>query len=153
MKIYVDADACPVVRQTEETAQKYSVPVVLICDTNHMLTSDYSDIITVDKGADSADLVLVNLCSKGDIVVSQDYGVAAMALGKGAYPIHRSGRLYTDENIDELLLKRHIARTARRSSKKTHLRGPRKRTPQDDERFSQSLEELILRLLHLNRKD
>ncbi len=150
MKIYVDADACPVVRQTEKTAQKYSVPVVLICDTNHMLTSDYSDIITVDKGADSADFVLVNLCSKGDIVVSQDYGVAAMALGKGAYPIHRSGRLYTDENIDEMLLKRHIAKTARRSGKRAHLKGPKKRTPQDDERFSQSLEGLILRLLQDN---
>lgn len=147
MKIYVDADACPVVRQTEITAKKYSVPVVLICDTNHILSSDYSEVITADAGADSVDFVLINRCQKGDIVVSQDYGVAAMALGKGAYPIHQSGRLYTDENIDELLMKRHIAKAVRRSGKKTHLKGPKKRSAQDDERYSESLERLIVRLM------
>ena len=112
MRIYVDADACPVVRQTEKIAEKYNVPVTLICDTNHMLSSGYSDIIVADAGADSVDIVLVNRCSKGDIVVSQDYGVAAMALGKGAYPIHQNGRWYTNENIDELLMQRHMAKAA-----------------------------------------
>ena len=83
----------------EKIAEKYNVSVTLICDTNHILSSDYSDIIVADAGADSVDIVLVNRCSKGDIVVSQDYGVAAMALGKGAYPIHQNGRWYTNENI------------------------------------------------------
>lgn len=146
MRIYVDADACPVVRQTEKIAEKYNVPVTLICDTNHMLSSDYSDIIVADAGADSVDILLVNRCSKGDIVVSQDYGVAAMALGKGAYPIHQNGRWYTNENIDELLMQRHMAKAARRKGK-NHLKGPKKRTAEDDARFMESLERLVIKLL------
>ncbi len=143
MRIYVDADACPVIRQTEETAKKYNIPVTLVCDTNHILTSDYSEIVVADRGADSVDLVVVNRCQRGDIVVSQDYGVAAIALGKGAYAVHQSGKRYTDENIDELLFKRHIAKEARRSSKKNHLKGPSKRSSEDDERFILGLERLI----------
>ena len=146
MRIYVDADACPVVRQTEKIAEKYNVPVTLICDTNHMLSSGYSDIIVADAGADSVDIVLVNRCSKGDIVVSQDYGVAAMALGKGAYPIHQNGRWYTNENIDELLMQRHMAKAARRKGK-NHLKGPKKRTAEDDARLMESLERLVIKLL------
>lgn len=146
MRIYVDADACPVVRQTEITAEKYNVPVTLICDTNHILNSGYSEIIIADAGADSVDIVLVNKCRKGDIVVSQDYGVAAMALGKGAYPIHQSGRWYTNENIDELLMQRHIAKTARRSHKKSHLKGPKKRTDEDNQNYMKSLEKLIIKI-------
>lgn len=146
MRIYVDADACPVVRQTEEISKKYNVPVTLICDTNHILNSDYSDIIVADAGADSVDFVLVNRCKKGDIVVSQDYGVAAMALGKGAYPIHQSGKWYTNENIDELLMQRHIAKAVRRSNNKNRLKGPKKRTEEDNERYMISLEKLILKI-------
>lgn len=74
------------------------------------------------------DFALVNLCMRGDIVVTQDYGVAAMILGKGAYGIHQSGKWYTNENIDRMLMERHIAKKARRASGKHHLRGPAKRT-------------------------
>ena len=147
MKIYVDADAGPVVKQTEKIAKKYNVPVVLICDTNHILNSDYSDVIIADAGADSVDIVLVNKCSKGDIVVSQDYGVAAMALGKGAYPIHQSGKWYTNENIDSMLMQRHIFKAMRRSKSKVHIKGPKKRTEEDNERYEQSLEKLVDKLL------
>ena len=147
MKIYVDADACPVVKQTEKIAKKYNVQVVLICDTNHILNSDYSDVIIADAGADSVDIVLVNKCSKGDIVVSQDYGVAAMALGKGAYPIHQSGKWYTNENIDSMLMQRHISKAMRRSKSKVHIKGPKKRTEEDNERYEQSLEKLVDKLL------
>ncbi len=147
MKIYVDADACPVVKQTEKIAKKYNVPVVLICDTNHILNSDYSDVIIADAGADSVDIVLVNKCSKGDIVVSQDYGVAAMALGKGAYPIHQSGKWYTNENIESMLMQRHISKAMRRSKSKVHIKGPKKRTEEDNERYEQSLEKLVDKLL------
>lgn len=147
MKIYVDADACPVVKQTEKIAKKYNVPVVLICDTNHILNSDYSDVIIADAGADSVDIVLVNKCSKGDIVVSQDYGVAAMTLGKGAYPIHQSGKWYTNENIESMLMQRHISKAMRRSKSKVHIKGPKKRTEEDNERYEQSLEKLVDKLL------
>ena len=84
MKIYVDADACPVVAIVEQIAKEYEIPVTLLCDTNHVLYSDYSEVVTVGAGADAVDFKLVSLCHKGDIVVTQDYGVAAMILGKGA---------------------------------------------------------------------
>ena len=141
MTVYVDADACPVTRIVEETAKKKHVPVVLLCDTNHVLSSDYSQVRVVGAGADAVDIALINLCRRGDIVVTQDYGVAALALGKGARAIHQSGRRYTDENIDGLLMERHMAKKARRSGR--HLKGPSRRTEEDDRRFAESFERLI----------
>ena len=126
MDIYVDADACPVVRIVETVAQKHGIPVTLLCDTNHVLNSDYSQIKVVGAGADAVDYKLISMCRAGDIVVSQDYGVAAMALGKGAYAIHQSGKWYTDENIDQMLMERHLNKKARRKSHKNHLEGERK---------------------------
>lgn len=144
MKILVDADACPVVQIVEKTARKYEIPVVLLCDTNHVLYSDYSEVKVIGAGADAVDFALVGFCSRGDIVVTQDYGVAAMILGKGAYGIHQSGKWYTNDNIDQMLMERHMAKKARMSKKKHHLKGPAKRTPEDDQRFEASFERLIL---------
>ena len=144
MKIFVDADACPVVRIVEEVAEKYRIDVTLLCDTTHILTSDYSEVIVVGAGADAVDYKLISICHKGDIIVSQDYGVAAMALGKGAYAIHQSGKWYTNDNIDQMLMERHLNKKARRSSHKNHLKGPKKRTEEDDKRFAQSFEKLVL---------
>ena len=143
MQIYVDADACPVVGIVEKTARKYQIPVTLLCDTNHVLTSGYSEVVVVGAGADAVDYKLISLCRRGDVVVTQDYGVAAMALGKGAYAIHQSGKWYTDENIDQMLMERHLNKKARRASQKNHLKGPKKRTEEDDERFARSFEQLI----------
>lgn len=143
MKILVDADACPVVKITEQVARQYKIQVILLCDTNHVLRSDYSEVRFVGAGADAVDFALVNLCKKGDIVVTQDYGVAAMALGKGAYGIHQSGRRYTNENIDRLLMERHLAKKARMGSGKHHMKGPAKRTEEDDLRFREGLCRLI----------
>ena len=144
MQIFVDADACPVVGIVEEIAKKYSIPATLLCDTNHVLYSDYSEVIVVGAGADAVDYKLISICHKGDVVVSQDYGVAAMALGKGAYAIHQSGKWYTDDNIDQMLMERHLSKKARRSSRKCHVKGPKKRTEEDDERFAQSFEKMLL---------
>ena len=144
LHIFVDADACPVVSIVENIAYKYSVLVTLLCDTNHVLESDYSEVIVVGAGADAVDYKLISICHKGDIVVSQDYGVAAMALGKGAYAIHQSGKWYTNDNIDQMLMERHLNKKARRSTHKSHMKGPRKRTPEDDERFAQSFEKMVL---------
>ena len=116
----------------------------LLCDTNHVLRSEYSEVKIIGAGADAVDFALINLCRKHDIVVTQDYGVAAMALGKGAYAIHQSGKWYTDENIDQMLMERHLNKKARRASGKNHLRGPKKRTPEDDMQFRQSFEKLLL---------
>ena len=144
MQIFVDADACPVVDIVELIAEKYNIPVTLLCDTNHVLYSDYSEVIAVGAGADAVDYKLISICHKGDIVVSQDYGVAAMALGKGAYAIHQSGKWYTDENIDRMLMERHLNNKARRGSSKNHIKGPKKRTSEDAKRFAQSFEKLVL---------
>ena len=133
MEIFVDADACPVVSIVEMIAKKYGIEVTLLCDTNHVLSSDYSKVLVVGAGADAVDYKLISVCRKGDVVVSQDYGVAAMALSKGAYAIHQSGKWYTDENIDQMLMERHINKKARRSSSKNHIKGPKKRTGEDDE--------------------
>ncbi len=147
MHIFIDVDACPVVGIVEKTAKKYNLPVTLLCDTNHILYSDYSEVIVVGAGADAVDYKLISICHKGDIVVSQDYGVAAMALGKGAYAIHQSGKWYTNDNIDQMLMERHLNKKARRGSHKNHLKGPGKRTEEDDVRFAQSFERLILKVL------
>jgi len=148
MRILVDADACPVVRIVEQTAERYKIPVVLLCDTNHVLQSSYSEIKVIGAGADAVDFALVNQCGKGDIVVTQDYGVAAMILGKGAHGIHQSGKWYTNENIDQMLMERHLAKKARMGKGKHHLKGPAKRTEDDDERFQESLCKLIEVVLH-----
>lgn len=147
MRIYVDADACPVISIVEQVAEKNNIAVTLLCDTNHVLDSDYSEVKVIGAGADAVDFALVNLCRRNDIVVTQDYGVAAMALGKGAYAIHQSGRWYTDENIDQLLMERHLGKKERRASGKNHLKGPKKRTEEDDVKFCQSFEELVKSIL------
>ena len=149
MNVYVDADACPVVGIVENLAKKYEVPCTLICDTNHVLSSDYSEIICVSAGADAVDFKLISLLKRGDICVSQDYGVAAMALSKGCFAIHQSGRWYTNENIDQMLMERHLAKKARRGSSKHHLKGPAKRTAEDDQRFEESFEKLIRKTLNI----
>ena len=147
MTIYIDADACPVIRIAEGIARKHGIPVTLLCDTNHQLVSDYSTVRMIGAGADAVDLALINLCRRGDIVITQDYGVAALALGKGAKAIHQSGRQYTDENIDGLLMERHLAKKARRSGKH-HLKGPARRTEEDDRRFAESFEHMIQEALN-----
>ena len=142
MKIYIDADACPVTGIAERVAKEHAISVVLLCDTNHLLSSDYSEIRVIGAGTDSVDIALINLYQRGDIVVTQDYGVAALALGKGAKAIHQSGRWYTDDNIDGLFMERHMAKVARRKSK-NHLKGPAKRSDEDDRRFEESFRRLI----------
>ncbi len=143
MQVFVDADACPVVGIVEKISKEHNIPVTLLCDTNHVLSSDYSEVIIVGAGTDAVDYKLVSICQRVDIVVSQDYGVAAMALGKGAYAIHQSGKWYTNDNIDQMLMERHLNKKARRSSHKNHSKGPRKRTNEDDIHFAQSFEKLI----------
>lgn len=143
MNILVDADACPVVSIIEKVAKENGIAITLFCDTSHILNSNYSEIVTVSKGVDAVDFVIVQRGVKGDIVVTQDYGVAAMALGKGLHAIHQSGKRYTNENIDQMMFERHMAKKARRSSSHFHGKGPKKRTREDDEHFEQAFRNLI----------
>lgn len=144
MKILVDADACPVKQIIERIARSRKVPVVMVVDTSHVLTSDYSEIIVVDQAKDSADICLANLVAQGDIVVSQDYGVAAMALGKGAAALNQNGLIYTDSNIDQLLFERHLGQKSRRTGKRTAA--VKKRTSSDDEAFESALIHLLQKI-------
>ena len=147
MKILVDADACPVVKIVERVAKQYEIECILLCDTNHVLYSDYSEVKIIGAGADAVDFTLLNLCKKGDIVVTQDYGVAAMILGKGAYGIHQSGKWYTNDNIDQMLMERHLSKKARMGKGKHHLKGPSKRTEEDDKRFEESFLRLVSKVM------
>jgi len=141
MKILVDADACPVKHIIIKAAKEYGIPVIMFIDTSHIINDGYSEVITVDKSRDSADIALINTVSKGDIVVTQDYGVAALALPKGAKVINQNGLVYTEGNIDKLLFERHIAKKVRRSGGKTS--GPKKRTKEDDMRFEEIFRSLL----------
>lgn len=141
MRVLVDADACPVKHIIEEESKKYGIEVIMFVDTSHIIKSNYSVVITVDKAADSVDIALANKLSKGDVVVTQDYGVAAMALGKGAYAINQNGLIYSNENIDMLLFERHIGKKARRSGQKTG--NIKKRSANDDENFKIQFIKLI----------
>ena len=141
MKIYIDADGCPVVDITVRLAKKYGVECTAICDTSHRIERDGVRTIVVDKGADSADIRLVNLVKKGDIAVTQDYGLAAMCLSRSAAVINQDGKQYTDENISGLLEFRAIGKKIRRSGGRT--KGVPKRTALQDEQFERTLEAML----------
>ena len=149
MRILIDADACPVVREAVDMARQRAIPVTLLCDEHHLLTSDYAQVRHISSGTDAVDIALMNLCRRGDIVLTQDYGVAAMALGRGAYAIHHTGKRYTDDNIDLMLMERHMAMKARRASGKHHLRGPAKFTQDDRSRFREAFSALLDEAVHL----
>ncbi|MDL2206409.1 YaiI/YqxD family protein [Eubacteriales bacterium OttesenSCG-928-N13] len=140
MTIYIDADGCPVVNETIRIAVDHHLPCILLCDSAHIFEREGATTITVSKGADSVDFALVNLVQPGDIVITQDYGLAAMCLARRALPLHQNGMRYTADNIDALLLQRHTARKIRRAGGRMH--GSKKRTPAEDAAFEQALIEL-----------
>lgn len=141
MNILIDADACPVKEIAVDIAKRENIPVVMICDTSHILKSDYAEVITVDKAADSVDIRLANLLKKGDIAITQDYGVAAMALSKGGFAINQNGLVYDDSNTDRLLFERHIGKKLRKSGRRSG--SVPKRSVKDDENFRMNFENLI----------
>lgn len=141
MRLLIDADACPVVDIAIRTAKKHGVPVTLVCDDAHEMRREGAETVTVLRGADSADLRLVNLLSRGDIVVTQDYGLAALCLARGARALDQNGRIYDDENIDSLLGMRHVAARVRRGGGR--LKGPPKRERSRDAAFEAALSDLL----------
>lgn len=141
MRILIDADGCPVTKNAIKIANEYKIEVIIFCDTSHIF--DYEDIkvITVGKGADSADYALVNEVHSGDIIVTQDYGLSAMALAKRGCPVTQNGMIIDNQNIDLLLATRHAAKKARMAGK--HLKGPSKRTKEQDVKFETVLRKMI----------
>lgn len=141
MRIIVDADATPGISLIEQVAINYELPCILIADDTHVLTSSYSEVITVSKGSQSVDMYLVNMLEANDMIITQDYGVAVIGLAKHCYVVNPKGYLYTDENIDSMLASRHIAGKLRRQGH--HTKGPKKRTKEDDIRLQDTIINII----------
>lgn len=141
MELFIDADGCPVVDIALRLAKQYGAACTLLCDTAHVLDRPGARTITVSKGADSVDFALVNLVRPGDLVVTQDYGLAAMCLSRRAVPIHQDGMVYTNENIDSLLFFRAAAKKIRNAGGR--LKGPSRRTKDQDRAFASTLARLL----------
>lgn len=141
MKILIDADGCPVVNLTLQLCKKYALPCLLLCDTAHEFHREGVETLVFDKGADSVDFALVNRLAAGDIVVTQDYGLASMCLARKARVLHQDGWEYTPDNIDALLLTRHNSRKLRASG--IRMKGPKKRVQAQNDAFYSALEKMI----------
>ncbi len=142
MRICIDADACPVVNQAIKIANEFNIPCILFCDTAHIMNRAGAETITVSKGADSVDFALVNYINRKDIVITQDYGLATMALSRGARVLHQDGMEYTNDNIEALLLSRHESAKFRRAGGRT--RGNKPRTKEQDAHFCEALRKMIM---------
>jgi uncharacterized protein YaiI (UPF0178 family) len=140
-KLLIDADGCPVVDICIRLANRFGIECIILCDTSHEFRREGAATITVSKGADSVDFALVNLVRKGDIVVTQDYGLAAMCLAKSAAAIHQDGMIYDDGNIGGLLEQRSMAKKVRMSGGR--LKGSPKRRPEQDTAFAAALEKIL----------
>ncbi len=143
MRILIDADGCPVVKESVRIAKEHSLECVIVADTAHRFESDYASVICVDKGADSADMKIVEMCRAGDVVITQDHGLAAMCLGKKAFVLDQNGMEINSFNIDSLLMSRYEAKKLRNAG--VRLKGPAKRTPRQTKDFIEALKQLISR--------
>lgn len=141
MKIIIDGDACPGISIIERVAKDHEIPVVIYCDIHHFIQSDYCQVKVVDSGFQSVDMYVMNETKEGDVIVSQDYGVAAICLSKKAKVINPKGFIYDEKNIDRMLEERHISQKIRRSGGRTS--NHKKRTEEDDLRLERNLIKLI----------
>ncbi|MEG1727194.1 MAG: DUF188 domain-containing protein [Acidaminococcaceae bacterium] len=145
MRILIDGDGCPVVDATIAIAQSFGLECLLLCDTCHVFAKPGARTLVFAKGADSVDFALVNLLQPGDLVITQDYGLAAMCLARRALVLSQNGMEYNEHNIDALLLARHTAKKIRNAGGR--LRGPAKRTSEQDECFKRVLKQLITKVI------
>ena len=147
MTLIIDADGCPVRKEAVKLAKKYNLQAIIVSDINHMIRDKYAKIVTVDKGYDSADFKIVGLMKPGDLVVTQDYGLASLVLSKGGFAIDQNGMVFNDDNIEMLLLRRHVSKNIRRAGGKT--KGPSKRKKEDDLMFESALDKYIKNRLNV----
>ena len=141
MKIIIDGDACPGISIIEKIAKNHEVSVIIYCDIHHFIQSDYCEVKIVDSGFQSVDMYVMTETKEGDIIVSQDYGVAAICLSKKAKVINPKGFIYDEKNIDRLLEERHLSQKIRRGGGKTS--NPKKRTEEDNLRLERNLIKLV----------
>lgn len=140
MKILIDGDGCPVIDLTIKVSKQFNIDVIIMCDTSHVFNKEGAKTMVFSKGADSVDFALINLLQKEDIVITQDYGLAAMAINKASYVINQNGLIYTNDNIDRLLYNRHISKKIRKSGGR--VKGPKKRSREDNINFEKTLVEV-----------
>ena len=143
MKVLIDADACPVVDIAVALCRRYNTECLLFCDTAHEMQRDGAQTLCFDKGIDSVDFALVNRVQAGDVVITQDYGLASMCLARAARVLHQDGWEYTRYNIDALLFQRHAAREYRAAGGRT--KGPSKRKNTQNQAFYEALQKLLSR--------
>ncbi len=143
MKLIIDADACPreVLNLCAAVCQTRKIDLVTVASFNHNVKSSHH--IVVGNASQEADIKIVNLTVTGDIVVTQDWGLAAMVLGKGAACLSPSGQEYRQQTMDFLLEEREAKAKFRRAG--NHTKGPKKRQKQDDVLFVRVLEQIIAR--------
>ena len=141
MKVLIDADGCPVVDIAVSLCSKHHIPCLLLCDTAHQMHREGAETMIFDKGADSVDFALVNRAQAGDIVITQDYGLASMCLAKKAMVLHQDGWEYTEYNIQALLFQRSESRKYRACGGRT--KGPAKRKPEQDAAFRLALAAML----------
>ena len=141
MKILIDGDGCPVIDVALEIARRYAIEVIIFCDTSHHIEKAGAVTKMVTKGSDAVDFVLVNEAQAEDIVVTQDYGLAAMVLAKKAQAINQNGLVFSDDNLSSLLFSRHVAKEVRRQGGRT--KGPKKRDPKQNASFKASFTKLL----------
>lgn len=141
MKVLIDGDGCPVVDITVSLSRKYAIACILLCDTAHIFNLSGVQTLIFDKGSDSVDMALVNRISPGDLVITQDYGLASLCLSRKAVVLHHDGWEYTPDNIDALLFKRHVSRKLLASGKR--IKGPKKRIPAQNLAFQHALEQIL----------
>ena len=141
MKLLIDADGCPVTDITIRLCRKFAVSCLILCDTAHEYHRSGAETLVFDKGSDSVDYALVNRVTAGDIVITQDYGLASMCLARGCRVLHQDGWEYTRDNIDALLFVRHESRKTRAAGHR--MKGPKKRTREQDSSFENALTSLL----------
>jgi len=141
MRIVIDGDGCPVVDIAIKIAKENNRVCLIVCDTSHFFEKEGATTVIVSQGTDSVDFALVNMLQKGDIVITQDYGLAAMCLARNAIPISQDGMIFDNDNIDALLLSRYTAKKIRNAGGR--LKGNAKRIMAQDIAFAEELRKII----------
>lgn len=141
MTLIIDGDACPAKDKIKSVAKKHQVPVTVYVDSSHVFQDDYFNIIIISQGKDAVDMAIANAITKEDLLITQDYGLASITLLKSKHVINPLGYAYTLDNIDSLLMQRHIGQKNRRAGKRGTKH--KKRTSHNDDALITLLDQLL----------
>ncbi|MCO4331581.1 YaiI/YqxD family protein [Staphylococcus hyicus] len=145
MRILIDGDACPVVSSIVELTAETGIFVYIFRSYAHYSHQHYPSHVQlnyIDGGRDAVDFAIIKAMQTDDLIVTQDYGLASIALQKSKYVMHHSGYLYTNENIEQLLTQRFYSQQERRKSRK-HPKGPKPFTDAQRHHFEVALQRII----------